>query len=136
MSGVRIIKYTVCQRLWPSMFRYSVSICLLRIRYCHTNIAILWFLNAILKSFVLQESVNIFYFVNKQVKLFQNHKFSIQNQKVTILVSCITKCIGLTFSHLFLLLQTLFSKLQPLAGTYNIWHTLQIHLMFFAADTV
>ena len=40
-------------------------------------IAIDWFQDAILKSCVLQESVNKLYLLNKQVDFFQNHQFCI-----------------------------------------------------------
>ena len=54
--------------------------------HCYTSITIYCFLDAILKSYVLQESVNKLYFVNKQVKLLQNHHFCIKYQKVAIIV--------------------------------------------------
>ena len=54
--------------------------------HSYTSIAVYWFLDAILKSWVLWESVDKLWFVNKQVKLFQNHQFCIKNPKVAILV--------------------------------------------------
>ena len=53
---------------------------------CYTSNAIYWFLDAILRSCVLWDSANNLYFVNKQVKQFQNSQLCNTNQKMACVV--------------------------------------------------
>ena len=87
------LTFCVLQKKHMSMYCVLVFNFLGTVQYCRwyvihhkiwiwntVHIVPKWFLDTILKSLV-----NKRYFVNKQVKLFQNPQFCIKNQKVAIL---------------------------------------------------
>ena len=67
------------EKYWGQSSSNNCCFSLLKINtHCYTRVAIYWFLYEILKRDVLRQSFNKLYFVDKQVELFQNHKFCIK----------------------------------------------------------